>query len=105
LDVLGEYIYIYIFALVLLFLFLFFDSNQLLLYFLFSSLLGLLLFEMTHRPYYSLLEYTSIDWDEKFNPTHCFDICDWEKYIAALQRQKEGSFNLDISNWLVKNSL
>jgi hypothetical protein len=38
------------------------------------------------------VEYTSIDWDEKFNPTHCFDICDWKKYIETLPESERKKF-------------
>ena len=38
------------------------------------------------------VEYTLIDWDEKFNPTHCFDICDWKKYIETLPESERKKF-------------
>jgi len=38
------------------------------------------------------IEYTSWDWDEKFKPTHCEDICNWRAYIDKLEGDEKRKF-------------
>ena len=38
------------------------------------------------------IEYTSWDWDEKFQPTHCEDICNWKSYIEKLEGTEKEKF-------------
>lgn len=38
------------------------------------------------------IEYTSWDWDAKFTPTHCADICDWKEYINTLEGKERDKF-------------
>ena len=38
------------------------------------------------------IEYTSWDWDEKFQPTHCEDICNWKAYVGSLEGPERQKF-------------
>lgn len=38
------------------------------------------------------IEYISWDWDPKFKPTHCADICEWRKYLDTLEGEEREKF-------------